>query len=256
MTAYRTLVSVQDAQQINSITKSTTFWYGVDGAWIYTTPLNDEDWEITVRAVEPDDDAANRSTWGRDADPAAWAGLAEGLCESARQLLSLATNVKRYDYFGANRLETVVYKGNTALIGDASHPLSGAFGAGAAFAFEDAHVLAGSLRWAAATGRSLDSALELFNQVRSLHYEALFQTLDEIAVERKRISREARSVEENIVGQIDNVSNPKHNWMLYHDVSLFTLISMRVPANDIFQADKALAEAIKQVERSSRESKI
>lgn len=255
MTAYRTLVSVQDAQQINSITKSTTFWYGMDGAWIYTTPLNDEDWEITVRAVEPDDDA-NRSTWGRDADAAAWAGLSEGLCESARQLLSLATNVKRYDYFGASRLETVVYKGNTALIGDASHPLSGAFGAGAAFAFEDAHVLAGSLRWAAATGRSLDSALELFNQVRSPHYEALFQTLDEIAVERKRISREARSVEENIVGQIDNVSNPKHNWMLYHDVSLFALISMKVPANDIFQADKALAEAIKQVERPSRESKI
>ncbi|KAJ3538983.1 hypothetical protein NM208_g5670 [Fusarium decemcellulare] len=130
-----------------------------------------------------------------------------------QQLLSLVTRVKRFDYFGGRRLDSVVKYGSVALIGDASHPLSGAFGAGAAFALEDAHVLAGALGWAASSTRDLHDALRLFDSVRSPHYRALYQTMDTIAASQEETSRKATSVEEEIVGRIENVSKPEHNWI-------------------------------------------
>ncbi|WAO97381.1 MFS domain-containing protein [Fusarium falciforme] len=42
--------------------------------------------------------------------------------------------------------------------------------------------------------------------------------MDDIAASHEKTSREAASAEEEIVGRIENVSKPEHNWMLYHDV--------------------------------------
>ncbi|KAM0342025.1 hypothetical protein ACHAPU_009753 [Fusarium lateritium] len=56
-------------------------------------------------------------------------------------LLIGADGIRSFDYFSRERLDIVVNHGSVALIGDASYPLSGAFGAGAAFALEDAYTL-------------------------------------------------------------------------------------------------------------------
>jgi salicylate hydroxylase len=56
------------------------------------------------------------------------------------------------------------------LIGDASHPLSGAFGSGAAFALEDAWILARSIEYSRAVGADLSHALEIFDSIRSPYY--------------------------------------------------------------------------------------
>ena len=56
------------------------------------------------------------------------------------------------------------------LIGDASHPLSGAFGSGAAFALEDGWILARAIEYARSPAKSLESALEIFDEIRSPYY--------------------------------------------------------------------------------------
>ncbi|KAF4987609.1 hypothetical protein FDECE_15363 [Fusarium decemcellulare] len=235
MTAYRTVVNARDVEQIDGIPRATVFWYSTDGKWIYTTPLDNNDWELTCRIREADD--GNRSSWGREVSVAEFIAGFQEYCQPVQELLSLVTRVKRFDYFGGRRLDLVVKCGSVALIGDASHPLSGAFGAGAAFALEDAHVLAGALRWAASSTRDLHDALRLFDRVRSPHYGALYQTMDTIAASQEETSREAASVEEEIVGRIENVSKPEHNWMYYHDVD-------QALENGILAAEEAAARFV------------
>ncbi|KGO46694.1 Pyridine nucleotide-disulfide oxidoreductase, class-II [Penicillium expansum] len=215
MTAYRAVVREADVRQINGLSKAIIFWYGTNGKWIYTSPLENGDWEITCRIREPDDN--DRTSWGKEVNVAKFVESFHEYCEPIQQLLSLVTRVKRFDYFGGPRLQTVINQSSVALIGDASHPLSGAFGAGAAFAIEDAHVLAGALRWAASSSHSLTEALQLFDKVRSFHYGKLYETLDEIASAHQKTFRLSASTEEEIAGQIENVSLPKHAWMYYHE---------------------------------------
>lgn len=56
--------------------------------------------------------------------------------------------------------------------------MSGAFGSGAAFAFEDAYVLSQAVQHARDTGKPLSSALKVYDKIRSPHYEALYGVLD------------------------------------------------------------------------------
>ncbi|KAL3472071.1 FAD/NAD(P)-binding domain-containing protein [Aspergillus californicus] len=236
MTAYRAVVRASDAEQINGLSRAVIFWYGTDGEWVYTCPLDNNDWEITCRVREPEDN--DRSSWGKEVSVTKFVDSLQGYCEPIQQLLSLVTRVKRFDYFAGNRLPNVVKHGSVTLIGDAAHPLSGAFGAGAAFAMEDAHVLAGALEWAQQTGVCLAKALQLFDDVRSAHYGSLYRTLDKIAGAHRRTIAQARSPDENITGHIENVSLDEHNWMYYHD------------------ADRALREAISRINTAQPRQKL
>ena len=56
------------------------------------------------------------------------------------------------------------------LIGDASHPLSGAFGSGAAFALEDGWILARAIEYTRNSKGGLKEALEIFDGIRSPYY--------------------------------------------------------------------------------------
>ncbi|KAJ4256002.1 hypothetical protein NW762_009076 [Fusarium torreyae] len=216
MTAYRAVVKASDVEQIEGFSRATVFWYGSNGKWVYTTPLDNNDWEITCRIREDDD--GERSTWGRIVSVDDFKRRFQEYCEPVQQLLSLVTQVKRFDYFGGSRLPSVINHGSVALIGDAAHPLSGAFGAGAAFALEDAHALAGALCLAASSSADLEYALRLFDNVRSPHYRALYETLDEIAASHEETVDKAATVDEEIVSRIENVSKAKHTWMYYHDL--------------------------------------
>ncbi|KAM0227398.1 hypothetical protein ACHAPO_011584 [Fusarium lateritium] len=216
LTAYRAVVKVSDVERITGMSRSSAFWYGTEGKWIYTAPLNNEDWEVTCRIAEADD--GNRSTWGKEVSVAKFIENFEEYCEPIQKLLSLITQIKRFDYFGGTRLPSVVSHQSIALIGDASHPLSGAFGAGAAFALEDANTLGQAIRWAASSTGGLKDALNLFDSVRSPYYRALYQTMDDIAASHGKTLDEATSVEDEIIGRIANVSNEERKWMYYHDV--------------------------------------
>lgn len=61
-----------------------------------------------------------------------------------------------------------------ALIGDASHPLSGAFGSGAAFAMEDGWILARAIEYSVDSKTGLGDALEIFQRIRGPYYERMY----------------------------------------------------------------------------------
>jgi hypothetical protein len=65
--------------------------------------------------------------------------------------LAAKGETQEFALFSGPRLERVVALDSIALIGDASHPLSGAFGAGAGFALEDVRVRESKLRWSCMT---------------------------------------------------------------------------------------------------------
>lgn len=81
---------------------------------------------------------------------------------------------KEFSAFAGPRLSTLTgWSGRVVLIGDASHPLSGAFGSGAAFALEDGWILARSVEYARANGKGLDETLEIFDEIRSPYYRRM-----------------------------------------------------------------------------------
>ncbi len=72
-----------------------------------------------------------------------------------------------------------------ALVGDSSHPLSGAFGSGAAFALEDGYILAKAINHYRTTEDPdfIPKGLALFNDIRSPYYHRMYRHL---AVEKAK----------------------------------------------------------------------
>ena len=142
-----------------------------------------------------------------------------------QELLALPSKVQQYALFAGPRLPTVVSpKLATALIGDASHPLSGAFGAGAGFALEDAWTLARSLKWAHAHSRSITDALNLFDGVRSPHYSALYSVLDQFKKTDEWLQTAGLGWDDEVKARIDNTWSVKHSWIYKYNVSNHCLI--------------------------------
>ncbi|ERT01303.1 hypothetical protein HMPREF1624_02546 [Sporothrix schenckii ATCC 58251] len=191
--AYRTILRKQDVAAISGIPASPVFWQYVGGKYVFTCPLGGDDFEVTAR-IRPDlsdDEAAQQTSWGQPYDMNRLLPSYAEFAPPLRQILRLAADVggtQEFAMFHGPRLETVVkpvgtkttaaHGGGVLLLGDASHPLSGAFGAGAGFAFEDAFTLARALSWAHATDRALADALWVYDHSRSPHYANLYKELD------------------------------------------------------------------------------
>ncbi|KAB5531461.1 hypothetical protein GE09DRAFT_1041077 [Coniochaeta sp. 2T2.1] len=215
--AYRTLVKNSDALNINGLPPAVIFWHGTEANWVYTCPLGGNDFEITVRIKEPA--GVDRFSWGREASVQHLIDTFADFCPPIQQLHGLVTNLQQFDYFAGPRLESVTRFGAVVLIGDASHPLSGAFGAGAGFALEDGFVLGASIDWAVGAGGALEDALNLFDEVRSPHYKDLYGVLDVLAKSNSELSKLHLSPDEEIHSRIGNTWKPEHNWMYYYEVS-------------------------------------
>ncbi|RSL80549.1 hypothetical protein CEP52_017369 [Fusarium oligoseptatum] len=218
-TSYRTVIRKSDALAINGVPNAVTFWHGTDGKWAYTCPLGGDDFEITAKINEADFEG--RSSWGKEASVHHFVDSFTEFVQPVQQLLGQVTFVQQFDFFAGPKLETVVSQNSVALIGDASHPLSGAFGAGAGFALEDAVVLAGAIGWAHESGRGLGPALALFDRVRSRHYAELYAVLDGFARSERELGDIKATLEPNaeIESRISSLWAPKHNWMYYHEAN-------------------------------------
>lgn len=196
------------------------FWHGTDAKWIFTTPLDENDLEITAR-VKDQSGGDERASWGRNTSVEAFTQLYADFKPPLQQLLKLVTYAQKFDVFAGSRLETAIDGSKSiALVGDASHPLSGAFGAGAGFALEDAYVLADGLRWAHTEGRPFADELELFDRVRSPHYKALYETIDDNALVEEELKARGLQGDDEIRHRVKNVWNVEKTWMFYHEVSI------------------------------------
>ncbi|KAI1325430.1 hypothetical protein F5Y16DRAFT_377982 [Xylariaceae sp. FL0255] len=236
-TSFRTVVPASSALEIKGLPEEPIFWHGDGGNWVYTCPLRDDSFEITTRFKTPTTDT-DVASWGRDVPVQNLVNGYPELVPPVQELLRLAAWVQRFDYFTGPRLKTVVSEGSVALVGDASHPLSGAFGGGAGFALEDAHVLGGAIDWAHSTRRPVSAGLKLYDNLRTLHYNALYDVLDRYAAAEAELqaTKQSRSftAEEEISQRIKNTSSRRDDWM-------FT-----------YQADSELAKAIESIEKSEQ----
>lgn len=140
-------------------------------------------------------------------------------------MFKLVTYVDQYDSFAGPRLEQAVNFGSVALIGDALHPLSGAFGAGAGFALEDAYTLSRAMDWAAESGRQVSEALKLFDEVRSPHYKDIYDVLDDFATMNKRLAAQNPEPDEEISERVRQIWGERRAWIYSYQVCAFFSLS-------------------------------
>ncbi|PWY73032.1 FAD/NAD(P)-binding domain-containing protein [Aspergillus heteromorphus CBS 117.55] len=128
--------------------------------------------------------------------------------------------VKKFALFAGPPLATLVSCGSIALVGDASHPLSGAFGDGAGFALEDVFVLVRAIEWAHTRGRSIREALNLYDLVRSPYYKSLYAVLDGFRRSDDNIS-DSMGFDDAVFMTVTNKWEEGAHWMYHYDVRFF-----------------------------------
>ncbi|KAL0932244.1 salicylate hydroxylase [Colletotrichum truncatum] len=217
--AYRTIINKQAAFAIDGIPKSPVFWQNTGGKYVFTCPLGGDDFEVTARIRRPTEGQEHVS-WGRPFDFSTIASEYDEFCEPVRKVIQLAAQGKTEEFalFSGPRLDSVISHDALALIGDASHPLSGAFGAGAGFALEDVYALTRSVDFAWKNGEGLKAALQLYDQIRSPHYRDLYGVLDNFAVINTKLLAEQLPADEEIEERVRRASEKKATWMYHYEV--------------------------------------
>ncbi|KAI0884182.1 FAD/NAD(P)-binding domain-containing protein [Annulohypoxylon maeteangense] len=218
-TVYRTIVSKSEVRKIDGIPWAPIFWKHVSGLYVYTCPLGDDDFEVTLRIRRPQE-GAEPPSWGRPFDLHTLLHKCEDFCPQIRQILNLAAKGETQEFalFSGPRLKRIVSHGNIAFIGDASHPLLGNFGSGASFALEDVYTLTKIIGWALPRGRPLSDALDMFDSIRSPHYERLYKVLDNFTSIKATLRAEGLPVDEEIAERVKRISQASVSWMYYYEI--------------------------------------
>lgn len=206
-------------EKIEGIPKAPVFWQNVGGKYVFTCPLGGSDFEVTARIRRPIE-GQDQVSWGRPFNFSSLLPEYEEFYEPIRQVLQLAAEGETQEFalFSGPRLESVVFDNAIALIGDASHPLSGAFGAGAGFALEDVYALTRSIEWAWKSNKDLGVALELYDKIRSPHYQGLYGVLDGFAATNSELIAEKLPVDEEIEQRVKRAAGKKSTWMYQYEV--------------------------------------
>ncbi|TDZ61840.1 2-heptyl-3-hydroxy-4(1H)-quinolone synthase [Colletotrichum trifolii] len=217
--AYRTIIHKPTAFGIEGLPKTPVFWQNVGGKYVFTCPLGGDDFEVTARIRRPTEGQEHVS-WGRPFDFSKLAPEYDEFCEPVRKVIQLAAQGKTEEFalFSGPRLESVISRGALALIGDASHPLSGAFGAGAGFALEDVYALTRSVDFTWRNGEGIAAGLKLYDEIRSPHYRDLYGVLDNFATTNAALLAEQLSADEEIEERVRRASEKKATWMYHYEV--------------------------------------
>ncbi|AAW41352.2 conserved hypothetical protein [Cryptococcus deneoformans JEC21] len=209
--AYRTLIPQSKVAHIANIPHAATFWHTAN-SHVYTDPLDNGLFEIATRAIESEEHG-NKVSWGQKVSRDRVIHHYKDYCETIRQIVEAPDEWLEFAMFGGPRLDSVIHNGRIALIGDASHPLSGAFGSGAAFAFEDAYVLAQALVYTHARNENISEALRLYDEVRSPHYKNLYAILTGFAATAREVQTTYGMEDEDQFVR----ETVRRNWSAHHD---------------------------------------
>ncbi|EHY57823.1 hypothetical protein ABEF92_004299 [Exophiala dermatitidis] len=230
-TIWRTLIPVHTIAHIPELTSSTSWWHGPEGHVYHSlvddpaeVPEQERMFEISARnVIDPATATGKRFSWGISATNERVQSHFKDYEPRIRELLAKVPegNWKEFSAFAGPRLEKLIAWDKVVLLGDASHPLSGAFGSGAAFALEDGWILARAIEHARSTGQPLAAALEIFDAIRSPYYLRMYQHLDE----QKRKLQELKAANPNAsfeitLGQRVNAFGGESAlpWIYYNDI--------------------------------------
>ncbi|KAL2796064.1 hypothetical protein BJX66DRAFT_350060 [Aspergillus keveii] len=214
-TAYRGLIPTENILAIPGFPDAVTFWHGPRD-WVYTCNLRRGVHELTCNADVPNDEG--RVRWEEEASLEEFRRPWKDFGPLVQQIIGLATDVQRFALFAGPRLESVVSRESIALIGDASHPLSGAFGNGAGFALEDSYVLARAVEWAYERGHDLNRGLDIYDRVRSPHYKAMYAILDSFRKSDTELENVNLSFDEGTAHTIRGKWGREYGWLYDYDV--------------------------------------
>ncbi|KAH7330486.1 salicylate hydroxylase [Rhexocercosporidium sp. MPI-PUGE-AT-0058] len=188
-TIFRVLIPASSVAHIPEIHGVNTWWHGPKGHF-YGSPVDDPEetseedqkFEIAARSVvDPTTAIGKRFSWGVPATKERVEAFFTDYDPIVREVLSKVPEGqwKEFSAFAGPRLEKLTgWDDKVVLIGDASHPLSGAFGSGAAFALQDSWILARAIEHTRSTG-GLSAALEIFDSIRSPYYLRMYEHLDQ-----------------------------------------------------------------------------
>jgi salicylate hydroxylase len=187
--------------------------------YVYTCPLGDDDFEVTAR-IRRNIAAENQVSWGRRFHLPDLLPEFDEFCVAVRDILRLAAEGETQEFalLAGPRLHRMTTNKNIAFIGDAAHAFCGNFGAGTGFALEDVYTLGKCLTWANDRGHRPAKALELYNQIRSPHYERLNEVLKKFASIKSRLNSECLSVDEEIEARIIRIAEASETWMYYYNI--------------------------------------
>ncbi|PSS12635.1 hypothetical protein M430DRAFT_145036 [Amorphotheca resinae ATCC 22711] len=227
-TIWRVLIPQSSIAHIPEIPQPTTWWYGRSGH-VYLSPVDypsetspeERMFEISVRnVIDPATETGKRFSWGIPVTNERVESFFQDYDPRIRETLASVPDGhwKEFSAFAGPRLKTLIAWDKVVLIGDASHPLSGAFGSGAAFALEDGWILARALEHTRSARKPLSEALKIFDEIRSPYYLRMYEYLDE----QKRIVEEThagRTFEERLQMKVDAfVGEDKLAWIYENDI--------------------------------------
>ncbi|QKX58373.1 uncharacterized protein TRUGW13939_05495 [Talaromyces rugulosus] len=224
-TIWRTLIPAKSLSHIHDLFPDTSWWHGPSGHCYFslvddpsefldssTSSSSEQMIEVSCRyLIDPALDTEKRFSWGV---PATNERVNVHFTQYDRRVRDALSRVpeggwKEFSAFSGPRLERLVGWGKVVLLGDASHPLSGAFGSGAAFALEDGWILARAIELVTSRAsstfsdsdhdrqvikaRNIADALEIFNDIRSPYYRRMYEHLDSQKAKVSRAQTEAKS---------------------------------------------------------------
>ncbi|KAJ5712461.1 hypothetical protein N7493_008929 [Penicillium malachiteum] len=224
-TAFRVIVPKSRLAHLPDITSTTAWWWGEAGH-VYFSGVDDENetddplFEITVRSYKEPDVPGKTVIWGIPASNEKVASRVSSFDKRVQDAVSVVQEGEWGEFatFAGSRLSKITGWEKVALIGDASHPLSGAFGSGATFAMEDGWVLARALEYSQFTSRPVHDALEIFNAIRSPYYARMYEHLDEVGARMQQFKSESTNFDEFLQAKINNFLYGDKDFIYKNDI--------------------------------------
>ncbi|KAJ5177376.1 Monooxygenase FAD-binding [Penicillium coprophilum] len=223
--AFRVLIPKSRLAHIPDITTTSSWWWGEAGH-VYLSDVDDEGeiedplFEITVRSYREPEVSGKTVFWGIPATNEKVGSRVEKFDQRIRDAVSAVTEGEWREFatFAGPRLNKITGWGKVALIGDASHPLSGAFGSGATFAMEDGWILARALELTRFASHPARDALEIFEQIRSPYYAKMYQHLDEIHDKTQQLLAEEKDFDVILQAKIDTFLYGDKDFIYQNDI--------------------------------------
>jgi salicylate hydroxylase len=200
----------------------TTGWWHLPNSHVWFSPVGDGLSEIAAREYQdPAIHAASKSTWG--------VPVTNEYVEShfSNYLPQIQAAIKAIPigewrefaaFSGPQLSQLTAWNNKIALVGDASHALSGAFGSGAGFAMEDGWILAQSLAF---FDNELDKALPLFDEIRLPYYARMYSHLEEQTLEKAESLKKVQEPTERdrVRTKVTGAKRKDMSWIYENDIS-------------------------------------
>ncbi|KAJ6105056.1 hypothetical protein N7486_003745 [Penicillium sp. IBT 16267x] len=224
-TAFRTIVPRSRLAHLPDITSTTGWWWG-EACHVYFSDVDDESesddpfFEITVRSYKEPEIPGKTVVWGIPATKEKVASRVSTFDQRVRDAVDAVQDGEWGEFatFAGPRLSKITGWDKIALIGDASHPLSGAFGSGATFAMEDGWILAQALEHAHVASHPVKEALQIFNVIRSPYYARMYEHLDEVGVRMQQFKAESSDFDTFLKAKIDSFLYGDKDFIYKNDI--------------------------------------